>query len=65
MTFSNAEKAACARREVGYRKHVYAGLVRKGFKTEQEARREIAIMEEIANDYSRAESADLFTLSGE
>jgi hypothetical protein len=45
------EKMQCADRELLYRKRVYPRLVGKGRMTLEAARREIAIMEEIAADY--------------
>lgn len=51
--FTAAEKLACALREVGKRKHVYANLVSSGRMTQQQMDREIACMEEIADDYRK------------
>jgi len=51
---SNLEKLRCAERELRYRMRVYPGRVAAGKMTEQEAQRQITLMEEIANDYRRA-----------
>lgn len=49
--FTDAEKAACAKREVAQRKRVYPRLVEKGSLTGSRAAIEIALMEEIAAEY--------------
>ena len=51
MTISDADKAACARREVVQRRRVYARLVITGRMSQDKADREIALMEPIAADY--------------
>lgn len=53
MTHTAAEKQACAEREVKMRRRVYPNWVQSRRMTEQQAAREIAIMEEIAGDYAR------------
>lgn len=49
--FTDADKAACARREVGMRQKVYPRRVANGVMHQVEAEREIAIMQEIADEY--------------
>ena len=59
--FTAAEKEKCARRELGYRMRVYGGLVASGRMNANKARHEIALMQEIADDYRRqAQPDDLF-----
>lgn len=48
---SAADKARCAEREVRWRLKVYPNRVAGGTMTEQKARDEIAMMQEIAADY--------------
>lgn len=48
---TNADKLACAKREVAMRKKVYPRWVQSGKMTAEKAKREIAIMEAIARDY--------------
>ena len=51
MTYSAAVKALEARREVNYRKRVYARLVVEGRMKGHDADYRIDVMEEIARDY--------------
>ncbi len=51
--FTNKEKADCAKREVGQRRKVYARLVAQQKMAQADASREIALMQEIADDYLR------------
>lgn len=51
MTFTAEDKFACVRRELGYRRHVYARRVTDGAMKKDQADREIALMEAIAADY--------------
>lgn len=51
MTFTDQEKAEVAAREVKWRKRVYPNRIVTGRMTEREAKRQIAVMEEIAADY--------------
>lgn len=53
--FSDDEKRAAAEREVKFRKRVYARRVAEGRMRQEQADREIALMEAIAADY-RAKS---------
>ena len=50
---STADKLKAIKRELALRRNVYRKEVKQGKKTEQEAAREIAIMEAIAADYER------------
>lgn len=52
MTFTDAEKRACAYRELKMRRRVYPRRVAEGRMTEAEADREIALMQAIAEDYA-------------
>jgi hypothetical protein len=56
--FSNADKAKCARREVGLRRRAYPRWVANGTLTQAAADREIAMMQEIADDLARLAEAD-------
>lgn len=49
--YSDAQKAACAKREVRLRQQVYPGLVARGKMSFQESEREIEMMREIAEEY--------------
>jgi hypothetical protein len=49
--FTDAEKYECAKREVMWRKRVYPNRVFMGKIPQQQADREIATMQEIADDY--------------
>ena len=51
MTFSAANKAACAVRELGLRRRVYPRRVEEGKMSQARAMEEIALMEAILNDY--------------
>ena len=57
-TFTAGEKYTEARREVGYRKRVYARLVAEGKMKAENAARQIAIMEAIMQDYNGAAEAE-------
>lgn len=54
MMFSEQEKAECAKREVKMRERVYPRWVQQGKMTQQQADLEIAMMREIAEEYSPA-----------
>lgn len=56
--FSNAEKAAEARRELGMRRHVYQQKVDAGQMQPTARDRLIALMEEIAADYVALDAID-------
>ena len=59
MTFTNREKAECAKREVKQRIRAYKRWVEEKRMSEQFADEQIAMMQEIANDYERmAESEE-------
>lgn len=51
MTFSAAEKADEAAREVKYRRRIYARFVGEGIMEQADADRRIGIMEAIERDY--------------
>ena len=53
MPFTNSEKQQAAEREVSQRRHVYPRLIEKGRMTKQLAERQIALMQEIAEDYGK------------
>ena len=53
MTFTALEKQAAAEREVRFRKRVYGRRVAEGHMTQKLADEQIAIMDEIASDYSK------------
>lgn len=48
-----AEKEACARRELAFRRRVYPRLINQGKLTQAEADRQIDIMASIAADYAK------------
>ena len=50
-SITTMDKLRCALREIGYRKHVYRCRVSEGWMTEAQAKREIALMVAIAEDY--------------
>jgi len=52
MTFTAADKLACAERELRLRKNVYRNRVLVGRMTQAFANREIALMTSIRDDYS-------------
>lgn len=52
MTVTDAEKLACAERELRMRRKVYPGWVRLGRMLQEKADREIAVMAAIVADYS-------------
>ena len=58
MTFTAAEKAKCATREVAQRRRVYPRLVESQRMKQAEADRQIAIMEAIAADYRAQADAE-------
>ncbi len=53
--FTDQEKREAAEREVKFRRRVYARRISEGKMKPEQAEREIAVMEEIAEDY-RAKS---------
>ncbi len=53
MTFTNADKRDCARREATMRRRVYPRWIETKRMTQAEADRQQAIMDEIAVDYAR------------
>lgn len=61
MTFTDAEKRACAYRELKMRRRVYPRWVADGRMTQAEADREIALMQAIAEDYAEP---NLFSRGG-
>lgn len=61
MIFTDAEKRACAYRELEMRRRLYPRWVADGRMTEAEADREIALMQAIAEDYA---DPNLFSWSG-
>jgi hypothetical protein len=56
--YTNKEKADEARREVGYREHVYERRVNDGKMSRQTADRRIAIMKEIQEEYEAAAATE-------
>jgi hypothetical protein len=50
-SYSDEDKYRCAIREVKMRRHVYMSRVEQGRMTQEQADREIALMEAIAEDY--------------
>jgi hypothetical protein len=64
MMFSCEQKLGCALRELHYRKHVYKRWVEAGKMSEINAKREIALMEEIAADYQAQMKAGELPLNG-
>ena len=52
--FTDEEKAKCALREAAWRRRVYGNAVARGRMTQEQADHEIAMMDEIADDYSTA-----------
>jgi hypothetical protein len=58
MTFTAADKAKCATREVEQRRRVYPRLVESRRMKQAEADREITIMEAIAADYTAQADAE-------
>jgi len=56
--FTAKEKADEARREVGYREHVYERRVNDGKMSRQTADRRIAIMREIMDEYAAKEASE-------
>lgn len=51
-TITATDKLHCVERELKYRYRVFERLVDKGKMTQRQADREIALMEEIAADYT-------------
>jgi hypothetical protein len=49
--FSHLDKLTAVRREIAQRRAVYPRLVQAGRMSQREADRQIAIMQDIANDY--------------
>lgn len=56
--FTNKEKAEAAKREAGYRRHVYPRRISEGKMRADFARQQIELMEEIAEDYGRLDAQD-------
>jgi hypothetical protein len=50
--FTDEEKAKCALREAAWRRRVYPNSVAKGRMTQEQADREIAMMDEIAAEFA-------------
>lgn len=58
MTFTAQDKLDAVKREIGYRKHVYARRVEQGKMTQQKANHEIAVFEAIHGDHEAAASKE-------
>ena len=58
-SITTMDKLRCALREIGYRKHVYKRRVADGWMTEAQAKREIALMVAIAEDYRAQATQEL------
>ena len=56
--YSNKEKAEAARREAHFRRGVYGRRVSEGKMRAEFARHQIALMDEIAEDYERLDKSD-------
>jgi hypothetical protein len=56
--YSADQKYREAKREVGYRQHVYGKMVKAGNMLPEEAKMRIAIMSEIAEEYRKQAEAD-------
>lgn len=56
--FSAKDKAAAARREASFRRYVYPKRVSDGKMKQEDADRQIAIMDEIAWDYDQRAAAE-------
>jgi hypothetical protein len=52
VTFTAADKLDAVRRELGFRRRVYANRVSEGKMTQQLADRQIAVFEAIESDYA-------------
>ena len=57
-TFTDADLAACAEREVRQRRKVYPKLVRSGSLSKAEAERQIAMMEAIGRHFAERVAVD-------
>ncbi len=55
MTFSDAEKRECAEREARMRRRVYPRWVEQKKMSLSQADKQIALMDEIADDYRKKE----------
>ena len=55
---TNADKLACAKRELGYRKRVYERWVDAGKMSAGKATHEIACMEAMVADYEKLAAGD-------
>lgn len=53
MPFTNQQKLDAVKRELGYRRHVYARRVAAGQMTQAKADHEIGVMEAIVEDYEK------------
>jgi hypothetical protein len=53
MAFTNEEKLQAVRRELNYRRRVYANRVRDAKMTREHADQQIAIFEAIEDDYEK------------
>lgn len=58
MTFTNRQKMQCIERELGYRRFVYPRRVAAGKMVQASADKQIALMEEIVEDYRAMAKAD-------
>lgn len=58
--FSNQQKAKCAAREAAMRRNVYPRFVKKGTMKQDAADYELAVMSEIASDYSQVSDVGSF-----
>jgi hypothetical protein len=57
--YTDREKWEAAKRELNMRRRVYPGLVDRGRMTKPEAEREIALMQDIADDYHHLMARDI------
>ena len=58
-SITTMDKLRCALREISYRKHVFKRRVAEGWMTEAQAKREIALMAAIAEDYRAQATQEL------
>jgi hypothetical protein len=57
--FTDAEKQKCAEREVAMRRRVYPNRVQRNLMLQEQSDKEIAMMQEIADDYRKKQELPL------
>lgn len=65
VDFTTEQKRAAIKREIGFRRRVYARRVEEGKMTQRDMEQEIGVMQAILADYPEEVVPDLFSQEGD